>query len=85
MEDVKRLMELEKEYLPKLKHPNIIELWGFSENDTQGCLIYPKIGNETLRDRLKEKKLSANQRLKIMIGIAKGIDYIHKFHTQVNM
>ena len=46
------------------------------------CLIYPFFKNGTLKDKLDEMRnnqiiLSAEQRFKIMAGIASGIHHIH--------
>ena len=63
-------------YLSRLKHPNIIELLGFS-NETPDtlCLIYPYMAEGTLKDALVKCKtpednfvLSSNQRIVIMKG-----------------
>ena len=60
----------------RLKHPNIIELLGFS-NETPDtlCLIYPYMAEGTLKDALVKCKtpeanfvLSSNQRISIMKG-----------------
>ena len=60
----------------RLKHPNIIELLGFS-NETPDtlCLIYPYMAEGTLKDALVKCKnpeanfvLSSNQRIGIMKG-----------------
>ena len=87
IEAVRKLMQLEIDYLPKLKHPNIIELFGYTQTSNQGCLIYPYFKNGTLRQRMDmtNSPLSAEQRLKIMMGMARGLHHIHVYHlTWVN-
>ena len=81
MKEVERMLEREKK-LAKLKHKNIIKLLGYSKTNTDACLIYPFYTNGTLKDKLDEMrnnqfKLSADQRFKIMAGIARGIHHIH--------
>ena len=70
------LMNLEVEQLPRMKHTNIIDLLGYS-NDRKNspCIIYPYLENGTLKDKLYE--LDDQERLKIMKSIAVGIHYIH--------
>ena len=84
MKAMEKSLQREIEYLPKLRHPNIIQLFGYSKTDTQCCLIYPKIKNGTLRHRMTSDNLplSANQRLKIMMGMARGINHIHVHHLK---
>ena len=81
MKDVEKMLQIEKQ-LVKLKHPNIIKLLGYSKTNKDACLIYPFFKNGTLKDILDEMrndriKLSAEERFKIMAGIAHGICHIH--------
>ena len=81
MKAVERMLQIEKK-LAKLKHKNIIKLLGYSKTNMDACLIYPYFKNGTLKDKLDEMRnnqiiLSAEQRFKIMAGIASGIHHIH--------
>ena len=70
--------------LKHLKHPNIIDLYGYSDDSLGNtCLIYPLMDNGNLKARLKyeeneEKYLTSNQRVSILLGISKGIRHIHR-------
>ena len=72
------------ENLKRLKHPNIIDLYGYS-NDAPStpCIIYPLMVNGSLNARLAhseldEKHLTSKQRLDIAYGVSKGICHIHR-------
>ena len=73
------------ENLKRLKHPNIIDLYGYSnDSPTTPCLIYPFMENGSLDRRLlsykenDDKHLTAKQRLDIALGVSKGITHIHR-------
>ena len=72
------------ENLRRLKHPNIIDLYGYSNDPhTTPCLIYPLMVNGSLNKRLAckpgdEKNLTSKQRLDIAYGVSKGICHIHR-------
>ena len=76
------------EHLPRLKHRNIIDLYGYSHDSVASpCLIYPFMENGTLNGILKHdgqhpKHLNSKQRLDISKGIAEGICYIHSLQTE---
>ena len=72
------------DHLKRLKHPNIIDLYGYSnDSPTTPCLIYPFMANGSLDRRLltykdyDDKHLTAKQRLDIALGVSKGICHIH--------
>lgn len=75
----------EVDQLPRLKHPNIIDLIGYS-NDNSGspCLLYPFMENGTLDKKLTFKTastaLNVAQRLTIVVGVARGINHLHTFY-----
>ena len=68
----------EVDQLPRLKHPNIIDLWAYcNESKERLCLVYPYMENGSLNQRLDEKDLNFEQKRKIIVGIAKGINHMH--------
>ena len=74
------------DHLKRLKHPHIIDLYGYSnDSPTTPCLIYPFMENGALDKRLQNyketdaKHLTARQRLDIALGVSKGIAHIHRF------
>jgi len=84
--DARSQMNFEVKNLKRLKHPNIIDLYGYSnDSPTTNCLIYPLMANGSLSARLTykpghEKHLTSKQRLEIAYGVSKGICHIHRFH-----
>ena len=68
----------EVDQLPRLKHPNIIDLWAYcNESKERLCLVYPYMENGSLKQRLEEKDLNFEQKRKIIVGVAKGINHMH--------
>nr|XP_043627665.1 uncharacterized protein LOC122599250 [Erigeron canadensis] len=72
----------EVELLSKCKHPNIVSLIGFCNEEQEMILIYEYASNGSLEDYLgncdKINNLSWAQRIKICIDIAYGLEYLHK-------
>ncbi|KAK9066018.1 hypothetical protein SSX86_015420 [Deinandra increscens subsp. villosa] len=88
---VKRLQDTqhsEKEFasematLGKVKHRNLVPLLGFCVTKTERFLVYKYMANGTLHDRLHligddSTRLDWPSRLKIGIGAAKGLAWLH--------
>ncbi|KAM7488657.1 hypothetical protein LguiB_026141 [Lonicera macranthoides] len=71
--------------LSRLKHENVIELLGYSVDGNLRVLAYEYASNGSLRDILHGRKggepgrfLSWSQRVKIAVGAAKGLEYLHE-------
>ncbi|WOL04949.1 hypothetical protein Cni_G13672 [Canna indica] len=76
----------EIETLGRIKHRNLVKLLGYvSSNAGQHLLIYEYMENGSLWDWLhkpgasekKKRELSWEARLKIAIGLARGVEYLH--------
>jgi len=87
---MERQLNYEVDQFERLKHPNIIELLGFS-NETPDtlCLIYPYMAEGTLKDALVKCKtpeanfvLSSSQRIGIMKEIAEGLHFLHSCQSK---
>ncbi|XP_050208664.1 probable LRR receptor-like serine/threonine-protein kinase At1g06840 [Mercurialis annua] len=66
--------------LSRLHHRNLVSLIGYCDEEGEQMLVYEYIPNGTLRDWLSGKateKLTFAMRLKIALGSAKGIMYLH--------
>ncbi|XP_050381056.1 probable LRR receptor-like serine/threonine-protein kinase At1g06840 isoform X2 [Argentina anserina] len=70
----------EIELLSRLHHRNLVSLVGYCEEEGEQMLVYEFMPNGTLRDWLSDKikgSLDLSMRLRIALGSAKGILYLH--------
>ncbi|KAK4797289.1 hypothetical protein SAY86_029615 [Trapa natans] len=69
--------------LSLLHHPHIVRLVGYCCDDEQRILVYEYMSNGSLEDHLLDlphgrKPLDWSTRMKIALGAAKGLEYLHK-------
>ncbi|XP_052203404.1 protein STRUBBELIG-RECEPTOR FAMILY 3-like [Diospyros lotus] len=67
----------------KLHHPNVVALLGFCAEHGEKLLVYEYCGNGTLYDALHtddetHKKLSWNMRIRLALGAARALEYLHE-------
>ncbi|GJR43098.1 kinase-like domain, phloem protein 2-like protein [Tanacetum coccineum] len=67
---------MEKSILSSLNHTNVVSLIGFS-NENNIFIIYKKEANGSLDKYLSDQTLTWMQRLKICLGVANALSYIH--------
>ncbi|XP_054819214.1 probable LRR receptor-like serine/threonine-protein kinase At1g06840 isoform X2 [Prosopis cineraria] len=70
----------EIELLSRLHHRNLVTLVGYCDEGGEQMLVYEFMPNGTLRDHLSansKEPLSFDMRLRIALGSAKGILYLH--------
>lgn len=69
--------------ISRLRHANIAELVGYCTDNGHRILVYEYIGNGTLHEALhsgeeKNKRMSWNMRIKIALGVARALEYLHE-------
>ncbi|KAL8262864.1 hypothetical protein R6Q59_024213 [Mikania micrantha] len=69
----------EIELLTSCRHPNIVSLLGFSEENREMVLVYEYVSNGSLCDCIEKAEINLTwaQRLQISLDIANGINYLH--------
>ncbi|XP_071692798.1 probable serine/threonine-protein kinase PBL7 [Rutidosis leptorrhynchoides] len=77
----------EVEFLGKLSHPNLVKLLGYCSQDDDLCLVYEFMPKGSLDDYILKqglvKTLSWSMRVKVMVGIAKAIAFLHSTENQI--
>ncbi|PWA74801.1 protein kinase-like domain, Phloem protein 2-like protein [Artemisia annua] len=63
--------------LSSLKHKNLVSVIGFYDDKEEKIIIYKKEANRSLETYLSDPTLTWMQRLKICVGVAKTLSYIH--------
>ncbi|KAL8246284.1 hypothetical protein R6Q59_007500 [Mikania micrantha] len=72
-----RQFSLEIQMLSCYKHKNLISLVGFCKESGENIIVYEYAKHGSLDRYLADDKLSWLQRLKISLGAARGLNYLH--------
>uniref|UniRef100_A0A804N697 non-specific serine/threonine protein kinase n=2 Tax=Zea mays TaxID=4577 RepID=A0A804N697_MAIZE len=71
----------EIELLSRVHHKNVVSLVGFCLDQAEQILVYEYVPNGTLKESLTGKsgvRLDWRRRLRVLLGAAKGIAYLHE-------
>nr|CAB3497177.1 unnamed protein product [Digitaria exilis] len=88
-ESVQGLQEWQSEvnFLGRLSHPNLVRLLGYCGEDRELLLVYEFMIKGSLENhlfrRVSQEPLPWNTRLKIAIGAARGLAFLHSSEKQV--
>ncbi|KAF3953369.1 hypothetical protein CMV_021183 [Castanea mollissima] len=73
-------------FLGRLSHPNLIRLLGYCQEDKELLLVYEFMSKGSLDNHLfrgSNEPLSWNIRLKIIVGAARGLAFLHSSEKKV--
>ena len=93
LKDSKRSQYLEREMkiARKLRHPNVVDIYGLHKENGIGYLIMEYLDDGNLRKHVKARDLTLADILKIMLKICEGLHYIHnhkledgRFHSIIH-
>ncbi|KAB5551831.1 hypothetical protein DKX38_009142 [Salix brachista] len=78
-----KTLKAEIKTLAKIRHKNIIKVLGFCHSEESIFLIYEYLPKGSLRDLFSRAdfQLQWSDRLKISIGVAQGLAYLHKHYV----
>ncbi|KAJ0873146.1 putative protein kinase RLK-Pelle-CrRLK1L-1 family [Helianthus annuus] len=68
----------ELDILLKYKHENIVALVGYCNEMDESISVYQHASNRTLNNHLCDPSLTWMKRLKICLGVANGLEFLHK-------
>ncbi|KAG6405538.1 hypothetical protein SASPL_133128 [Salvia splendens] len=72
----------EAKLLSRVQHKNVVNLLGYSIHDAEKLLVYEYVANQSLDKFLfkpdKKELLGWNRRHDVIVGVAKGLLYLHE-------
>ncbi len=69
---------LEAQAIAKLRHPNILAIYGYGEESGWAYIIMEYVSGGSLQDRLKSKNYTWQQALELVIPVAEALAWAHK-------
>ncbi|MBA0600492.1 hypothetical protein Gorai_006679 [Gossypium raimondii] len=85
---VETFLDAEINYLGQLDHPNLVKLVGYCLEDDHRLLVYEFMPKGSLENHLFRRNsyfqpLSWNLRMKVALGAAKGLEFLHSDEVKV--
>lgn len=93
LEDRKRSQYLEREVkiTRKLKHPNVIDIYGLHQENGTGYLVMEYMSGGNLRQHMESRNLTIGDATNLILQICAGLHYIHshkfedgRFHSIIH-
>ncbi|XP_071693063.1 uncharacterized protein [Rutidosis leptorrhynchoides] len=79
--------QTEVEIMGKLNHPNLVKLLGYCSQDNDLLLVYEYMSNGSLENYILKQglgtTLSWSMRVKILVGVAQAIAFLHNTDNQI--
>ncbi|GJW52442.1 kinase-like domain, phloem protein 2-like protein [Tanacetum coccineum] len=75
--DESKKFRMEKSLLSSLNHANLVSVIGFCDENNNMITVYKKEANGSLNKYLSDETLTWMQRLKICMGVANALSYLH--------
>lgn len=69
--------------LSKCIHPKIVQFLGVDVVDNKTSLVFEYMDNGSIRDYIQSHSLSTTEKIKIMMDIAIGLNYLHNREPQI--
>lgn len=71
---------LEAQAIAKLRHPNILTIYGYGEEDDWAYIIMEYVPGGSLEDRMEQKEFTWQNALEIIIPVAEALALAHKYN-----
>lgn len=68
----------ERQFLAAVKHPKIVGIYDFIQNENEGYIVMEYVGGRTIQDMIKEKNvLPVEEAIAYILGILPAFGYLH--------
>jgi len=83
-EECRNRFKREAQATAALKHPNIVTIHEVSEYNERPFMVMEHVDGRSLRDKIREKKLTINDAISLTIQICAGLNEAHEAHIFMN-
>jgi serine/threonine protein kinase len=81
LEQALKRFEREAKTLARMNHPNIVAVHDYGEFEGSPYLVMAYISGGTLRDRLHENGVPYSQAVRLLLPVARALDYAHSLNV----
>ena len=78
-----QLFSREMNMAARCRHPNLLQFIGATSKGDGAPFIVTELMHTSLRQQLKHENLSSNNIIPIMLGVALGLNYLHKYEPPI--